>query len=176
MKKLTEQEIKVLSAWAIFGLIVLLLVIFINVKNNKKEKDIIENITAINSNRLIDRNRYYTVNSAITKYYSFLNLKDYENILKILNEKYIKTNNINKENVKNYLPNHDKNLSFKPGVMCVKSVKNGVYAYTIEGYNLAQNTGERLDKIYYQVVLDGNASVFDLMPINEDSYKEACNG
>ena len=92
---ISDSQKKVLTVWALIGLIIFLLVVLIAIvspkqKNIKEE----EKITANNSNLVINRSRYYTVKNAITKYYSYVNMEDYNSVLNILDKKYKEENNI----------------------------------------------------------------------------------
>lgn len=174
MFSLSEAERKTLIVWAIVAVIVFIIVLLIKV--NPKEDAEKELITAPGTNYVNDRNRYYTVKNAITKYYSFINARDYDSVLKILDSNYIKDNKIDLDTVTNYVSNEDIQVSYNTGVMCLKSVKKGVYTYAIEGNEIGMNTGNLIKVRYYEMILDGNTSLFSVRPIEENYYKEVCNG
>ena len=174
MFNISESQKKVLGIWAIIAVIVFSLVILIAVTIRREDKELIENITAKDSKMLVDRNRYYTVKNAITKYYSFINMKDYDAVLKILDESYIKTNNITKENIDEFITN-DVQISYQSRVMCLKSAKNGIYTFVTDGSEISANKGEFISDQYYQVKLDGNSSLFSILPIDKTIYDEVCN-
>ena len=174
MFNISESQKKVLGIWAIIAVIVLCLVILIAVSIKREDKELIENITAKNSKMLIDRNRYYTVKNAITKYYSFVNMKDYDAVLKILDENYKSKNNITEENIDEFITN-DIQVSYHSKVMCLKSAKKGIYTFVTEGSEISANKGEFIKDQYYQVKLDGNSSLFSILPIDKTIYDEVCN-
>lgn len=175
MFNISESQRKVLSIWALIAVIIFALVILLAVTLKREKEDAIDEITAASSNKIIDRNRYYTVRGAITKYYSYLNMKDVSAILKILNKDYVEDNDLTKDNVFDELLDTDKQLSYTTGIMCLKSIDKGVYTYVTEGSEIGINTGAVIGDKYYQITLDGNTSLFNLFPIDEDIYKEVCN-
>lgn len=177
MFNISESQKKVLTAWGVAAIIIFLIVVLVAITiKNKEDKDEKNNITATNSNYLIDRNRYYTIKTAISKYYSYLNVHDYDAVLKILNEKYVEDNNIDKNNLKEFINITDTALAYNPHIMCLKSVNKGVYTFVTNGDELGANTGKILDQMYYQIIMDGNTSLFSLEPISESTYEEVCNG
>lgn len=176
MLSLSDSEKKVLIAWAIIGIIILLLVLLFGLKKEKVKQEEINNITANGSNYLIDHSRYYTVKNAITKFYSFINVKDYDSTLKILNEKYVSENKITASNINEFLTESDVQLSYQSKRMCLKSLKSGVYTFVSEGEEISSNTGKYISDKYYEVVLDGNTSLFSIKPIDSSKFMEVCNG
>lgn len=176
MLNLSDSEKKVLAVWAVVGIIILLVAILFGLKHEQTKKEEIDKITANGSNYIIDRNRYYTVKSAITKFYSFINSKDKASILKILNEKYVEENKINVDNIWDFIPENDTLLSYQSKKMCLKSLKSGVYTFVSEGEEIGANTGKFIEDKYYEIVLDGNSSLFSIKPIDETTFEGVCNG
>lgn len=176
MLNLSDSEKKVLFVWALIGIIILLIVIIFGLKQNRTKEEATENITAAGSNYIIDRNRYYTVKSAITKFYSFVNSKDTDSMLKILNENYVKDNKITDDNIFDYITDSDIMLSYESKKMCLKANNKGVMTFVSEGQEISANTGKYLKDIYYEVTLDGNTSLFNVLPIDKNTFEEVCNG
>lgn len=181
MKKklgLTVQEKKVLSFW---GIALLILIIGLSIFSILfPEKGI---LAYFRKNKNVEYkyaevsnfSRYSTVTTAIEKYYSFINMKDYNSVLKILDEDYIKEKNITSTNIKNNIYIPDGLVSFNPGIMYGKS-KNGIMTYLVEGTVENFSTGEIIKKEYLKVILDGNTFHFSVRPIDEKEYKEVSNG
>lgn len=172
-QNLNPEEKKILVMWGVVGIIVFLLALgykFIYIDSDKKES-IDENYSIVTN-----YDRYYTVMGAINKFYAFYNAKSYESILHILSSNYIKENSITIDNVKEYFPENDVNLSFTGKVMCSKNIGEGITSYLIEGNEKEMNTGNFIQKKYYNVVLDGNQFHFSLEPIEQDYYGGNCNG
>lgn len=174
---ISESQKKVLTGWAIIGIVILVAVFVVAIFTVKEKNEKTETgITAANSKKVIDRSRYYTVKNAITKYYSFVNMKDYDSVLKILDSNYVKDNNIDANNIKSFLTDTDVSLSYDSKIMCLKNSNKGVYTFVIDGNEISANTGVLVAKKYYEIVMDGNNSTFSLKPIEENIYNEVCNG
>ncbi len=175
---ISKNERKVLTYWGIGLLIVIAAVIIINfffpMKNVFsdlfKKKDQADYRYSI----VDDFSRYSTVSASIEKFYSFVNMKDYESVIKILEEDYVNTNNITKDNLNKYLFISNDLLSFQPNKMYQRTIK-GVMTYYVDGKLVNQATGEELKKEYLKVVLDGKFH-FSIRPIGESDYKEVANG
>lgn len=178
MLNISESQKKVLTGWIIVGVIILILVSVVAVLTvkEKSEKDVKEKLTATNSNKIINRSRYYTIKNAITKYYSFINMKDYASVLKIIDNDYKKKNNINESNVKDFLTDTKTTLSYDSRIICLKNNEKGVYTFVVDGDEISANTGAVINRKYYEITMDGNNSTFYLYPIDESSYNEVCNG
>jgi len=174
-EKITKEEKKVLSIWAgvVIVLVVVLLVLnhFFPIKTllsslYGKRSDIIENYEVLG-----DYSRYSTVSGALQKYYSFVNAKDYDSVIKILNEEYVKENKITKDNISDFITfPDDKYITFDPNIMYRKTLKVGVYTYIMDGEIEDRDTGEVLGKTYYQVILDGNNFLFSVKPLTEKEF------
>lgn len=95
--------------------------------------------------------------------------------MKILAEKYVKENNIKEDNLNEFIPDSEVVLSYESKKMCLKSVNKGVMTFVSEGSEISANTGAYVKDIYYEVVLDGNTSLFSVEPINKKIFEEVCN-
>lgn len=171
-KDLSEAERKTLIAWAIIGILIFIVAIVVkltflpNLKDNKFNEAY---------QTVKDQNRYYTVNGAITKYYAFLNDKNFESILHILDEKYVKEKGITKENIKNFLTSKDTAISYQPKIMCSKEISSGLTSYLINGKEITMNTNEYIEEKYYEVILDGNHFTFSLKEIDQSVFGGNCH-
>ena len=172
--KISETERKVLIIWLIIGVLIFLAVILINIKPKVNESE--QPNTKPGENHVSDRIRYYTVKNAINKYYSYKNISDYDSVIKILDADYVEKNHIDEDTVTTFIGESESFMTFDTGIMCLKSVKSGVYVYVVEGNEVAMSTGNVKNKMYYQVTLDGNTSLFSIMPISENTYGGVCNG
>lgn len=171
--KISETERKVLIVWLIIGVLIFIAIVLINVKPKTNESK--KPNTQPGENHVSDRVRYYTVKNAINKYYSYKNASDYDSVLKILDASYVEENHIDEENITTYIGETSSHLTFDTGIMCLKSYKDGVYSYVVEGNEEVISTGEIKNKMYYQVTLDGNTSLFSIKPISESTYGGVCN-
>jgi hypothetical protein len=173
--KISENEKKVLMIWLIVGILILLVVALVNIRFNSSTNNSTESTTP-GENHITDASRYYTVKNAINKYYSYKNAHDYESVIKILSESYVSNNNITTTNITDYIGTSTSYMSYDTGIICLKSVKSGVYVYDVEGVEVVMNTGEEKESIYYEVTLDGNTQLFSITPIDSDTYRSVCNG
>lgn len=171
--KISETERKVLIIWLIIGVLVFLAVVLINIKPKTSKTE--QPNTTPGENHVSDRIRYYTVKNAINKYYSYKNMSDYDSVIKILDSDYVEKNHIDEDTVTTFIGESGSMMTFETGIMCLKSYKSGVYVYVVEGNEVAMSTGEVKNKMYYQITLDGNTSLFSLLPIGEEAYGGVCN-
>lgn len=176
MVKLSETERKTLFVWAIVAIIIFLIVLLITSKQVKNKKEQVENLVAPGTREIIDRSRYYTIKGALEKYYSYINMKDKDAVVKILSEKYVKEKEITKDNVDKFVKFEDFSKTIKTNIICLKKVNKGVYTFAVSGVEISRNTNELIDDIYYEVELDGNTSLFSVKPIEEKVYSEVCHG
>ena len=90
--QLTEDQRKVLIIWLFLGLfLAALLLIFANKKMKSKSNYQLDN----NYNVVSNYSRYYTITKIIDKYYNAINEGNYDGAFKMLDDKYIKSNNLN---------------------------------------------------------------------------------
>lgn len=128
---------------AIVLVILVIIVLGINLfKDNDKDK-IDKSI-----NLLEDRNRFFEVSNSVDKFIKFVSSRDNDSVYKILNEEYLKNNNITKENVLNIVPNISGNYVFGATSMYEQQLDKTTYKYYVKGY-------------YYQETIDGNSSKTD---------------
>ena len=121
---------------------------------------------------LQDVNRFFTIDSAIDKYFSYITLKNDESLLKTLDEDYVERNNITTSNIYNFVGNYESNIkSNLDEAYQVSSYKN-IYKYyvkvalkletlydsTLQGYN------------YYIITINENELTFGVEPISEIIY------
>ncbi len=174
-EKITKEEKKVLSIWA--GVVVVLVVVLLILNHFFPIKTLLSSLYGTKSEIiknyeiLGDYSRYATVSGTLQKYYSFVNAKDYDAVIKILNEEYVKKNKITKDNVADFIEfPDDKYITFDPNIMYRKTLKEGVYSYIMDGEIEERDTGDVLGKTYYQVILDGNTFLFSVKPLTEEEY------
>ena len=176
--RLNEQEKKVLTFWGIGLIVVIVLLLIINfffpIKN------IFDSFSNRSSNKdtkyklVDDFTRYSTVSAAIEKFYSFINMKDYDSAIKILDEEYVKENDINKDNLSSFIFMSDKFITYKSDIMYTKDTK-GKVLYFVRGDIISSNTGVKYNTQYLKVCLDGNTFHFSITPISEDTFKEVAH-
>ena len=121
---------------------------------------------------LADVNRFFTIDSAISKYFSYVTSKNSDSLFKVLDQDYVQRNNITSTNIYDFVGNYESNIkSSLEEAYQVSSYKN-VYKYyvkvvlkletlytsTLQGYN------------YYIVTIDENELAFAIEPISDIIY------
>ncbi len=168
---LSHEEKKVLILWALIGILLLGLAIFLKIVNNRKsESSRDQNYTIVT-----DYSRYYTVSNALTKFYSFINAKDYEGVLSILGAKYLSENNINEQNIGDYITFEDYNLTYRPQIICQKVIDQNNISYYVGGNESKMNSGLLLEDKYYEVILNSEKFIFSIVPLDEEEYVGECH-
>lgn len=171
LKKLDFAEKRTLIAWFIIGIVVVILIALFyyefEIKENNKNID--KNYSILN-----DINRYYTVRGAVIKYYSYISAKDYESIIKILDQDYVKENGLTVENINNIVTDATEPISFSTRLICSKNLGNGKVSYLVSGFEEDMFSGNRMDNKYYKLILDGNNLLFSITPIEEKDFGGEC--
>lgn len=165
MNKTTKIEVVI-----IILLIAIFSISFIYAKTTERraeDETIDTTVTALS-----DVNRFFTIDSAISKYFSYVTSKNSESILKILDEDYIERNNITSSNIYNFVGNYEANIKTSLEEAYQFSSYNNIYKYyvkvalkletlydsTLQGY------------LYYIVTINENELTFAIEPISEDIY------
>ena len=145
-----------------------------------KSMEVMKDNESINTDvvALADVNRFFTIDSAISKYFSYITLKDGESLLSILDEDYISRNNITTANIYQFVGNYNSNIKTSlEEAYRVSSYKN-IYKYytkvvlneetlydsTLQGYN------------YYIVTINENELTYAIEPISEIIYNNKVKG
>lgn len=158
-------------------LLVFLIIVLLFISNYKKEDDKFQEVEKHKVLLLNDYNQFFTVNSSIFKYISYLQKKDYESVLKILDYDYKNVNSINLNNIANYVENLEGNHSFSSKKIYYEVIEDNVVKYYVHGYLLKDTIdgySERLDR-YYIVIFNTKEKIFSIIPSNEIDYKEVTN-
>lgn len=137
-------------------------------KKSKEEKIDTKTITVVK-----DNDRFYTVSSCVNKYLTYLSSNDVDNLYLLLNEGYIKENNITKENINDFIKPITDNLSFSPNKMFEQRLSKNVYKYYVKGYIRKDTFGQIGEKeIYYIIVImDQSNLTFSIIPYNGEMFK-----
>lgn len=162
------------------SIVILLVVIFCGSFIYMKSMEVMKDNENINTDvvALADVNRFFTIDSAISKYFSYITLKDGESLLSILDEDYISRNNITTANIYQFVGNYNSNIKTSlEEAYRVSSYKN-IYKYytkvvlneetlydsTLQGYN------------YYIVTINENELTYAIEPISEIIYNNKVKG
>ena len=136
-------------------------------KNNKKE------VLLLN-----DYNRFFTVNSCVYKYINYLQTKDINSILKVLNKDYLILNNIDSNNIFNYVEDLNGIYSFKSKEIYYEKINDNNYIYYVYGELIKEsiNGYVEINERYYTLNFDIKNQLFDITPFDNIGYKEVING
>ena len=143
-------------------------------------KDEIEEKKEIQSKYIIldDYSRFFTVNSCVYKYISYLQNKDTKSLLEILDRDFISKNSINSNNIYNHLENLDGNYSFTSKKIYYEEINEQYIKYYVYGHlseDLMDEIGEKQDR-YYLVTFDLENYLFSIIPYDGTIFKEGENG
>ncbi len=140
---------------------------------NNDDKDVVLNEKP--KYRLVeDYSRFFTVNSCVYKYITYLSGNKTDELIKILDEEYKKNNNIDTNNVYNFVNKLSGNYSFKSKKIYYQVGNEKVIKYFVYGYLIEETIdgiGNRKD--YYLIVnLDLENQLFSVTPYDGEMFKE----
>lgn len=148
---------------------VIVLFILMQLKQEKQLENKIEdkNIEIPAISKTIDDNQFYRVNQCIKTYLEEIELENAEISLSLLDETYIKENQIDSNNIENYVSQYKEKESYRTKEMYEQTEEN--YAtYWVKA---------RIDQkdTFFQVAIDENNQTFSIMPITQKQYQKAIN-
>lgn len=138
--------------------------------NKKVDKEIIDTKTI---SVVDDKNRFFTVSSCVSKFINYLDMRETDNLLLLLNDKYEKDNNVNSSNFYNYFTPSNSLRIFSPKKMFVQRMSKTLYKYYVFGYveeELMDMYGER-NNYYIIIYLDGKNMTFSVEPYDGSMFK-----
>ena len=156
-------------------LIILVIISLIIYKlNNKEEK---EPVISNKIQMLTNYSKFFTIDSSINKLIVFLENKDTDSILKVLDDEYKNTNNIN--NVYDFFPKlNDCIYTFVSKEMYIKNTNNNIEKYYVKGTLNKEEMDENsvfVGEYYFIIKLDTDKRVFSLIPIDKEEYEGVIN-
>lgn len=152
---------------------VILLCIVVLLFLNREEKEVILNNEPKYS-LLKDYSRFFTVNSCVYKYITYLSSNKTDDLLKVLDEDFVEKNNINANNVYNYVNKLNGNYTFKSKKIYFEVGNEKVVEYLVYGYlieDAIDGNGNKKD-YYLKVNLDLENQLFSVAPYNGEIFKE----
>lgn len=121
-----------------------------------------------------DYSRFFTIDSCVYKYITYLSSTKTDDLLKILDEEYVNNNGINSNNVYSYVNKLSGNYSFKSKKIYYQVGNDKVIKYFVYGYLIEETIdgiGDKQD--YYLVVnLDVENQLFSVAPYDGEMFKE----
>ena len=129
-------------------------------------------------NLVDDYSRFFTINSCVYKFINYNTAGKQEEIVNMLDSDYVESNNINKDNVYQFIEKLNGNYTFQASKIYYEKndetpIKYYVYGYIIE--ETMDGLGEKED--YYIIVnLDLTNNLFSVSPYDGSLFKEVNNG
>ena len=152
--------------------------IYSKIVNNKVEEERIDETVSI----VTDRNRFYTIDSVISKYIISLSFKNSSNVIKMLDNDYIELNNLTENNVLNILESIPENVNSSTREVYQVREYNNIYKYYTKARLMVEDyySSTFLKNTYFEITINENNLTFAVTPINEMTYlnkiKEVGNG
>ena len=129
-------------------LIVISLFIYNNLNKNNEEKTLKPNNNKVKL--VTNYSRFFTVNSTINKFLAYLEGKDTDSILKILDDEFKTNNNVNSNNVYTFFPKLDNSLyTFTSREMYYEDISDDFIKFYIYGALNEENMDESIKKGNY---------------------------
>ena len=152
------------------SLIVIFGITFIYMKtaeNRGEEERIDTTVTALS-----DVNRFFTIDSAISKYFSYVTSKNSESILKILDEDYVQKNNITNDNIYSFVGDYDANIKTSLEEAYQVNAYNNIYQYYVKVALSLETLYDTTPQgyAYYIVTINENELTFGIEPISDIIY------
>ena len=171
MNKITKIEIVIIIFLIIFfGFSFFYLKSF--QKESKKEK-LDTTISAV-----ADVNRFFTIDSVVFKYFSYVTIGDSDSILKMLDKNYISKNNINSSNISSFVGTYNENIKGSLSEAYQFTSYNNIYKYYVKVVLSEETLYEsNIQEYNYLIVtIDENTLTFAIEPISELVYNEKIKG
>ncbi len=121
---------------------------------------------------LSDVNRFFTIDSAIAKYFSYVTSQDSDSLLKILDEDYIERNNITSSNIYDFVGSYDTNIKTSLIEAYQVSSYDNIYKYYVKvALKLETIYSSTLQEYtYYIITINENELTYAIEPIYESLY------
>lgn len=158
--------------------IILLSLVGIMFFNRRANDEMIDDTVKNPDYKLLDDySRFFTVESCVYKYINLILRDSREDLLKVLDEDYVNKNNINQDNIYNYIEKLDGVYSFKAKKIYYENIDNNFIKYYVYGYLVKETMDEIVDKQdnYYIVSIDKKNSLFSISPYDGSMFKEVNN-
>lgn|SRR5574344_1215843 len=157
-------------------LIILFVIILLSIKiSQKKEEAVKESET--NATLVTNYSTFFTVNNCANKYVNYLVNKDQNNLYKLIDETYIKDNQITENNILTKIKTLDGIYTFTARKMYYLKNDN-LTKYYLYGY-LNQEVMDSYvspEDYYLIITIDSDNNLFSVTPYDGSIFKEAKNG
>ena len=158
----------------IISIIIIILLISISVVlyyKNDEEHNAKEETNIV---LLKDYSRFFTVNSCIYKYISYLSSDSISDIINILDENFVKSNNINENNLHDYIPKLSGSYTFKSKRVYYEEINKNFITYYVYGVLIEEfiDYEQLKEEQYYIVNMDLKNQTFSITPYDGSIFKE----
>lgn len=167
MEKKKDYTLLIIICVLLLSVAVLL---FLN--NNDEEENILSKEPKY---KLVDDySRFFTINSCVYKYITYLSSNKTDDLISVLDEEYVSKNNIDTNNVYNYVNKLSGNYSFKSKKIFYQVSDDKIIKYFVHGYLIEETiNGIGTKQDYYLIVnLDTENQLFSVSPYDGDLFKE----
>lgn len=169
---------KVKKDYKIFIIIIIILICILGLifLSDKKKENVVKK-----DNKFVlvsDYSDFFTVNSSINKFVSYLSSSKLEDVVLVLNSEFKEQNNINVNNVNDFFPKLNGLVSFVSKKIFYQNSEDNKVVYYVYGYfeeETIDSIGKKSD-YYFKVVFNNDNQTFDIMPLSENIYNEVQNG
>lgn len=164
-----KKKEKILILFILIGLVVLIITKIISYYNSKNKIDYDDSIIVLN-----DNSKFFVVSSCVDKLIKYTMSKDSQNVLKLLEESYKQSNNIDENNVLNYFPILNGNYSFSARKIYQQQISSTTYKYYVYGnyyQELISGIGDK-QPLYLVVYLYTENMTFSVEPYDGTLFKE----
>lgn len=119
-----------------------------------------------------DNSNFYTVSSCVSKYINYIYEEDTKNLLIILNQNYVKKNNIDEYTVLSFTNKLSTYQTFKAKKMYVQQIDDNIYKYYVYG-KLIEDTIDSYnesDDFYVIVYINEDGMTFSIEPYDGEIF------
>lgn len=165
MKKIEKIELVIIVILVVvFGGTLIYSRLFVN---NAEENKIDNTVIALQ-----DENRFFTIDSAISKYISYVASGDTANIIKLLDTNFVSNNNITSNNLFNYIESYDTNYVGSTREVYQVSYNDNIYKYYVKVRLLNEDfvSSTFVKYTYFEVTINENNLTFAVAPISSVMY------
>ena len=161
--------------------VIIVLITFLLIGFNDKKGTTINNSDSnkVSYYLLDDYSRFFTLESCIYKFIVYLQSKNVDSLLKLLDSEYVEKNSINSNNVLEFLGYLDGVNTFKAKKIYYENVDNNIVKYYVYGQIIEEtiDTYNSLGKdVYYIVYMDIRNMTYSIEPLEKSIFSEVSNG
>lgn len=168
-----KGQIKIIVIVLLILIITSVLAIFISMKNRDNNENVIDNMVVENKEiKRLDNDIVFTLQDIINDYYETISQSNYEKLYNLLDEDYLKENNINKQNISTIIMDKYGDASFFVNKVLCNNDRIIRY-YFINGYLLNFDTNIYEKNINFIVIVKNGKYVINPIGNNDiDIYSK----